>query len=326
LNQRGYRRAGLLAGQVAGAISLPRGVHDAARELVDRGVRRVKVVGAIVREEQTAQAWIRLCPCLIAEQLESDRRVRCEHEDPQVGLQRDPACAEAGARHGFDPPHDLRRQALQMAGFELPQSLPGRLELADPGRQIAIELVQRAREAFARRRSERVDPGERNAGFGERTNLEEIDRISRSVATVPRPVAFGLGEQLLRVVHADRLGRYTDVARELTDREHVPIFALDLDLGATCNIRGMTKASTDRETLRAIADEGNELALDRLADLADARGDLVELGELLDEGCAYAGHLLTVHAVAAEDLRALQHLADAGCDEADRELALLLRR
>ena len=86
------------------------------------------------------------------------------------------------------------------------------------------------------------------------------------------------------------------------------------------------KTSTDRDTLRAIADEGNELALDRLADLADARGDLAELGELLDEGSAYAGHLLTVRAVAAEDLRALQHLADAGCDEADRELTRLLQR
>jgi hypothetical protein len=86
----------------------------------------------------------------------------------------------------------------------------------------------------------------------------------------------------------------------------------------------MTK-TTDRETLRALADEGNELALDRLADLADARDDLVELGELLDEGCARAGHLLTARAVAAEDLRALQRLADAGCEEADRELARLLQ-
>jgi len=213
-----------------------------------------------------------------------------------------------------------------MAGFEPPQSLAGRLELADPCRQIAIELAQRARETSARRRPERVDPSERNAGFGERTNLDEIDRISRRVAAIPGPVAFGLGKQLLRVVHADRLGRYTDVARELADREHVPILALDLALGATCNIRSMTKISTDRETLRAIADEGNELALDRLADLADACGDLVELGELLDEGCAYAGHLLTVRAVAAEDLRALQRLADAGCDEANCELTRLLRR
>jgi len=85
------------------------------------------------------------------------------------------------------------------------------------------------------------------------------------------------------------------------------------------------KTSTDRETLRAIDDEGNELALDRLADLADARGDLAELGELFDEGCDYAGHLLTVRAVAAEDLRALKRLAAAGCDEADRELIRLLQ-
>ena len=45
----------------------------------------------------------------------------------------------------------------------------------------------------------------------------------------------------------------------------------------------------DRETLRALADEGNEKALDRLADLADERGDLDELSELLDEGSEHAG-------------------------------------
>jgi hypothetical protein len=87
----------------------------------------------------------------------------------------------------------------------------------------------------------------------------------------------------------------------------------------------MTKISTDRETLRALADDGNELALDRLADLADARGDLAELSELLDEGCARAGHLLTVRAVAREDLLELQRLADADCNEARRELARLLQ-
>src|SRR5450755_1894581 len=104
------------------------------------------------------------------------------------------------------------------------------------------------------------------------------------------------------------------------------MFALDVALRATCSIRGMTKTSTDRETLRALADEGNELALDRLADLADARGDLADLSELLDEGCARAGLLLTVRAVAGEDLLALQRLADAGCDEASRELTRLLQR
>ena len=57
----------------------------------------------------------------------------------------------------------------------------------------------------------------------------------------------------------------------------------------------------DRETLRALADEGNEKAMDRLADLADERGDLDELNELLDEGCQRAGHLLTRRAVAAGD-------------------------
>ena len=82
--------------------------------------------------------------------------------------------------------------------------------------------------------------------------------------------------------------------------------------------------NVDRETLRALADEGNEKALDRLADLADARGDLEELSELLDEGSEYAGELLTRRAVAAQDLRELQRLSDAGCEEAEIELDKLL--
>ena len=76
--------------------------------------------------------------------------------------------------------------------------------------------------------------------------------------------------------------------------------------------------------MRALADEGNELALDRLADLARARSDLDELNELLDEGCERAGHLLTRRAVAEGDLRELQRLSDAGADEASEELRRIL--
>ena len=51
----------------------------------------------------------------------------------------------------------------------------------------------------------------------------------------------------------------------------------------------MANTNVDRETLRELADEGNETALDRLADLADSAGDLGELSELLDEGSMRAG-------------------------------------
>ena len=84
------------------------------------------------------------------------------------------------------------------------------------------------------------------------------------------------------------------------------------------------KSNVDRETLRALADEGNEKALDRLADLADARDDVDELSDLLDEGSEYAGDLLTRRAVAAQDLRELQRLSDAGCEDAGFELDRLL--
>lgn len=50
----------------------------------------------------------------------------------------------------------------------------------------------------------------------------------------------------------------------------------------------MANMSMERETLRALADEGNETALDRLADLADTAGDLEELSELLDEGSMHS--------------------------------------
>ncbi len=86
----------------------------------------------------------------------------------------------------------------------------------------------------------------------------------------------------------------------------------------------VSKINPDRDTLRALADEGNELALDRLADLADQRGDLQELSDLLDEGCMRAGQLLTARALTKGDLLELQRICDAGYDEAGKELNRLL--
>ena len=99
---------------------------------------------------------------------------------------------------------------------------------------------------------------------------------------------------------------------------------LTLPLGQGRTMSGMTKINADRDTLRALADEGNELALDRLADLADERGDLEELSYLLDEGCMRAGRLLTARAVTKGDLLELQRISDAGYDEAGNELNRLL--
>ncbi|MFE2431245.1 hypothetical protein ACFXJ5_31440 [Streptomyces sp. NPDC059373] len=84
----------------------------------------------------------------------------------------------------------------------------------------------------------------------------------------------------------------------------------------------MANRNFDRVTLRELADEGNETALDRLA---GADGDLGELSELLDEGSMRAGFLLTRRAVAAGDLRELQRISDAGYDEAGDELERLLK-
>jgi len=99
---------------------------------------------------------------------------------------------------------------------------------------------------------------------------------------------------------------------------------LTLPSGQGRTIFGMTNINVDRDTLRALADEGNEKALDRLADLADQRGDLEEMSELLDEGCKRAGQLLTARAVTKGDLLELQRISDAGYDEAGHELDRLL--
>jgi hypothetical protein len=96
--------------------------------------------------------------------------------------------------------------------------------------------------------------------------------------------------------------------------------ALDLALGERSQHVVMTNVNLDRDTLRALAEAGNEKALDRLADLADVRDDRDELNDLLDEGCARAGQLLMRRAVAAGDLRELQRLSDAGYDEAGTQL------
>jgi hypothetical protein len=122
--------------------------------------------------------------------------------------------------------------------------------------------------------------------------------------------AFGLD----RV--GDPLGEGGDVRAPLTGavRQRVP--AGEAQLGQTAQLR---------ETLRDLAEAGNETALDRLADLADADGDLEELSGLLDEGSMHAGLLLTRRALAAGDLRELQRISDAGFEKAGEELERLLR-
>ena len=50
---------------------------------------------------------------------------------------------------------------------------------------------------------------------------------------------------------------------------------------------------SDRSVLRRLADDGNEEAADRLAELAAERGDLEELQRLVDEGNKSAESLLS---------------------------------
>ena len=82
----------------------------------------------------------------------------------------------------------------------------------------------------------------------------------------------------------------------------------------------MENYEPDRETLRALADDGNEKALGQRAELANADADVEGLWDLLNEGSLRAGHLLTVRAVAVADLLELQRICDAGYAKAGAEL------
>lgn len=87
----------------------------------------------------------------------------------------------------------------------------------------------------------------------------------------------------------------------------------------------MADPHLDEETLRLLADEGNETALERLAELINARNDHHALSELFDEGSEHAGRLLTLRAIEKRDLHELQRLADAGSSEAEAKLEQILR-
>lgn len=86
----------------------------------------------------------------------------------------------------------------------------------------------------------------------------------------------------------------------------------------------MNDRNIDEETLRELAEEGNETAQKRLADIYEARGDVEALSDLLDEGSEYAGLLLTRRATKDDDVRELQRLADAGSPDALEALERML--
>jgi len=93
----------------------------------------------------------------------------------------------------------------------------------------------------------------------------------------------------------------------------------------TDNTSRQRVSQADHDTLRALADAGNEKALDRLADLAHDRNDVAELNDLLDEGSELAGEHLTTRAIARRDLAELQRLADEGIDTAEQALESFLQ-
>jgi len=69
---------------------------------------------------------------------------------------------------------------------------------------------------------------------------------------------------------------------------------------------------SDRSVLRRLADDGNEEAADRLAELAAERGDLEELRRLVDDGNENAADRLAELAAERGDLEELRRLVATG--------------
>jgi hypothetical protein len=84
-------------------------------------------------------------------------------------------------------------------------------------------------------------------------------------------------------------------------------------------------SESDRSVLRRLADDGNEEAADRLAELAAARGDLDELRRLVDEGNENAADRLAEFAAKRGDLEELQLLVDEGNEKSEGLLSELIR-
>jgi hypothetical protein len=83
---------------------------------------------------------------------------------------------------------------------------------------------------------------------------------------------------------------------------------------------------SDRSVLRRLADDGNEEAADRLAELAAKRGDLEELRRLVDDGNDNAADRLAELAAERGDLEQLQRLVDEGNESAESLLSELIRK
>jgi hypothetical protein len=82
-------------------------------------------------------------------------------------------------------------------------------------------------------------------------------------------------------------------------------------------------SESDRSVLRRLADDGNEDATDRLAELAAERGDLKELRRLVDSGNENAADRPTELAAERGDLEELRRLVDEGNENAAERLTEL---
>jgi hypothetical protein len=102
------------------------------------------------------------------------------------------------------------------------------------------------------------DAGQGNSGFGEGSDLDQVDGVAGAISPVAGGVAVRLGWQSLGVVHADRLGRHPDVPGELPDGDHAAMTALDIVPRPRLQDAVMVNANIDRKTLRDLADHGNE--------------------------------------------------------------------
>ena len=83
-------------------------------------------------------------------------------------------------------------------------------------------------------------------------------------------------------------------------------------------------SSGDFDEMKQLVDAGNDLAADRLAELAANRGDVVTLNFLIDAGSEAGADRLAEIVAAEGDLEELSRLADEGSEVAATLLSALI--
>jgi hypothetical protein len=89
---------------------------------------------------------------------------------------------------------DLRGDEQPVAGTELGESPAGTEEFLGPFLQVTVDLSDRPGKPVGVGGKQLLDAGERHAGLGERSDLDQVDGMLGSVTPVARRVTRRLGD------------------------------------------------------------------------------------------------------------------------------------